>query len=61
MDGIKERLEQIIMEVAEEKGMGILNLVINSDHVHLFISANPMVSAHNIVKNFKGRSSRLLR
>ena len=61
MDGIKERLEQIIKEVAEEKGIGILDLVINPDHVHLFASANPMVPAHGIVKDFKGRSSRLLR
>jgi putative transposase len=58
---IKERLEQIIGEVATEKEIEILALVVNPDHVHLFISANPMIPAHKIVKAFKGRSSRLLR
>jgi putative transposase len=58
---IKERLEEIINEVANEKEIEILALVVNPDHVHLFISANPMIPAHKIVKAFKGRSSRLLR
>ncbi|MEM3621831.1 MAG: IS200/IS605 family transposase [Candidatus Methanomethyliaceae archaeon] len=58
---IKERLEQVIKETAEERGIGVLSLVVNPDHVHLFVSANPMVPAHKIVKEFKGRSSRVLR
>jgi len=58
---IKERLEKIINEIAEEKGIDILALVVNPDHLHLFVSANPMIPAHKIVKAFKDRSSRLLR
>lgn len=58
---IKERLEQIIKEVAEEKGVDILALTVNPCHLHLFVSADPMIPAHKIVKAFKGRSSRLLR
>ena len=58
---IKERLEQIIKEVAEENGTDILALAVNPDHVHLIVSANPMIPPHKIVKAFKGRSSRLLR
>lgn len=58
---IKKRLEQIIREVAEEKGIDVLALTVNPDHLHLFVSADPVVSAHKIVKAFKGRSSRLLR
>lgn len=61
MGEIKERLEQIIKEVAEEKEITILALVVNPDHVHLFVSADPMIPAHKIVKAFKGRSSRFLR
>ena len=61
MGAIKDRLEQIVKEVAEEKGVDILALEINPDHIHLFISTNPLVSAHKIVKDFKGRSSRILR
>lgn len=57
---MKERLEQIIKDV-EEKGIDILALMVNPDHVHLFVSANLMIPAHNIIEAFKGRSSRLLR
>jgi len=58
---VKQRLEEVINETAEEKSMSVLALVVNPDHVHLFVSANPMVPAHKIVKTFKGRSSRVLR
>jgi putative transposase len=58
---VKERLEQLIKEMAEEKSLTVLSLVVNPDHVHLFVSANPMVPAHKIVRQFKGRSSRILR
>ena len=58
---IKERLEQIIQEVAQEKEMKILALTIDSDHLHLFVSASPTISPHMIIKAFKGRSSRFLR
>ncbi|MEM3378872.1 MAG: IS200/IS605 family transposase [Candidatus Bathyarchaeia archaeon] len=58
---IKERLEQVIKETAEEIGIAVLSLVVNPDHVHLFVSTNPMIPAHKIVKQFKGKSSRVLR
>ncbi|MEM3906512.1 MAG: IS200/IS605 family transposase, partial [Nitrososphaerota archaeon] len=35
---IKERLEQVIKETAEEKGVGVLSLVVNPDHVHPLLS-----------------------
>ncbi|MDP3014774.1 MAG: IS200/IS605 family transposase, partial [Candidatus Subteraquimicrobiales bacterium] len=38
---VKQRLEQIIKEVAKEKDVEILNLNIQPDHVHNFISAYP--------------------
>ena len=58
---IKERLEQIIYEVAEELGIKVLELTVNPDHLHLFISAYPTIPVHKIVKRIKGRSSRILR
>jgi len=58
---IKERLEQIIYEVAEELGIKVLELAVNPDHLHLFISAYPTIPVHKIVKRIKGRSSRILR
>ena len=58
---IKERLEQIICEVADELGIKVLKLAINPDYLHLFVSAYPTIPVHKIVKRIKGRSSRILR
>ncbi|MFA5715331.1 MAG: IS200/IS605 family transposase [Candidatus Paceibacterota bacterium] len=58
---IKTRLEAIIYEVAKEKGIDVLAFEIMPDHVHLFISAYPDITVHQIIKAFKGRSSNLLR
>jgi putative transposase len=58
---IKERLEQIIYQVADELGIKILKLTINPDHIHLFVSAYPTIPVHKIVKRIKSRSSNILR
>jgi putative transposase len=58
---VKERLEQIIYQVADELGIKVLELAINPDHIHLFISAYPTIPVHKIVKRIKGRSSNILR
>lgn len=58
---VKQRLEQIIKEVAKEKSVEILNLSIQPNHVHNFISAYPTIAVHKLVKAFKGRSSHYLR
>jgi putative transposase len=42
-------------------GIKVLELVINPDHIHLFISAHPTIPVHKIVKRIKGRSSNILR
>jgi len=58
---VKERLEQIIYQVADELGIRVLELAINPDHLHLFISAYPTIPVHKIVRRIKGRSSNVLR
>ncbi len=58
---VKERLEQIIYQVADELGVKVLELAINPDHLHLFISAYPTIPVHKIVRKIKGRSSNVLR
>jgi len=58
---VKTRLEQIIKEVASEKGIDILALEIMPDHLHLFVSAYPTIAVHKLIRFFKGRSSWLLR
>jgi len=57
---IPKRL-QIIQGVAEENHWQILALEVKRDHVHCFISADPSIAPHKIVKAIKGRSSNMLR
>jgi len=58
---IKERLEQIIYQVADELGIEVLELAINPDNLHLFISAYPTIPVHKIIRRIKGRTSNVLR
>ncbi|MCJ2544244.1 IS200/IS605 family transposase, partial [Thermostichus vulcanus] len=48
-------------EVAAEKKWFIKVLEIASDHVHLLVEYDPHHSISQVVKAFKGRSSRVLR
>jgi putative transposase len=58
---VAQRLNQICDEVATEHSWVILRLAIQPDHVHLFVEATPKEAPHEIVRAFKGRSSRILR
>lgn len=58
---VANRLSEICNEVAQEHGWTILRLAIQPDHVHLFVEATPKEAPHEIVRAFKGRSSRILR
>lgn len=57
---IAERLKQICFEIATELEFEILALEVMPDHVHLFVSCPPKWSPSEIVRRFKGRSSRRL-
>lgn len=55
------RLKQIIGEVCAERGATIIGVETMPDHVHLLVSVDPQFGIHRLVKQIKGRSSRLLR
>lgn len=55
---MKERVREIVFQVAEEMSVKIINGVVSSDHLHLFASIPPQVSISDFVKMSKGRSSR---
>ena len=59
--GIADRLVEIIKQVALDAEVEVAYLSVMSDHVHLFVRANPVDSPHWLVKQFKGVSSRILR
>jgi putative transposase len=58
---VKNKLEEIIKQVANDKQVEIIALEIMPDHLHLFVSTYPQLEIHKLVKAFKGRSSNILR
>jgi len=58
---VAKKLSQIIHDLAKEKAWQIVALEVKPDHVHCFVSADPSVAPHKIVKAIKGRSSNMLR
>ena len=61
INGIDERLKEILYDIAEEIDVEIMTLEIMPDHVHMFIEFDPRINLHNVVKRLKGRSSHILR
>jgi putative transposase len=58
---VDERLKQIIREVCAERDAPIAEMETMPDHVHLLVTVDPQYGIHRLVKQIKGRSSRLLR
>jgi putative transposase len=58
---VANRLEQIIYEVVNEHDWKIVQLAIQSDHVHLFIRTDPYTLPTDIARLIKGRSSHHMR
>ena len=61
LEGIAERLKQIIAEVCQEHQAEIVQLEVMPDHVRLLVECDPQFGIHRLVRLLKGRSSRLLR
>ncbi|WP_425486307.1 IS200/IS605 family transposase [Changpingibacter yushuensis] len=49
------------MDVCEERDAPIEELEVMPDHVHLLVTCDPQYGIHRLVKQIKGRSSRMLR
>lgn len=58
---VDARLKEIIREVCAERRCNIIELETMPDHVRLLVSVDPQYGIHRLVKQVKGRSSRLLR
>jgi putative transposase len=61
VDGIDERLQQILRDVIDETRCDLIELEVMPDHVHVLVGVAPQYGIHSLVKLMKGRSSRLLR
>ncbi len=54
-------LDGIIRKTCKDIDIEIIDMAVNSDHVHLFVKYPPKYSVSYIAKRIKGRSSRELR
>lgn len=61
VDRVKTRLEELIRETAPLLECEILAFEILPDHLHLFVSATPLLAPNQIIARLKGKSSRILR
>lgn len=59
--GVDARLKDILRGVADERGVTIREMEVMPDHVHVLVDVDPQFGVHRVVKQMKGRSSRVLR
>ena len=57
---IAERCRDLIREIAKSVDAEIITGSISSDHIHIFVSVPPNISASQLVQYIKGKSSRRL-
>lgn len=58
---VAHRLDELIVQVADEHGWQIVAHEGMPDHVHLFVRVGPTDSPAAVVRAFKGRTARVLR
>jgi putative transposase len=61
INGVDIRLKEILQEVVSETTGEILEIEVMPDHVHVLVEIDPQYGIAKLVRNMKGRSSRLLR
>lgn len=61
IDGVDERLKELIQEISERLNIEIIEMEVMPDHVHLLMEVDPQFGIHRAVKQIKGYSSRVLR
>ena len=58
---VKNRVDELLRQKADEVGIEILALEIMPDHLHLFVNTMPDLAVHQVVFRLKGYTSRILR
>ena len=58
---IRLRLIELIYAKVKELNCEVVSLEVMSDHVHLFVRANPKLSPNFLIGQIKGNTSRLMR
>lgn len=58
---VEKRLKEILPSIAEEMGCKVETMEVMPDHVHVFLRGVPTLPVHLIVRELKGKSSKVLR
>ena len=58
---IENRLKEIVFDICAERNADLIEIECNNDHVHLLVEVDPQYGIDKLVKQMKGRTSRLLR
>lgn len=58
---VESRLEEIVQEVCDERQSELFEVECDNDHIHLLVECDPQFGIHKLVRQMKGRSSRILR
>lgn len=58
---VEARLKELIVESCINTNVDIIEMEIMPDHVHILIEVDPQFGVHKVVKNIKGKTSKILR
>ena len=61
IEGVDERLKELIKDIAVKYQAEIIELEIMPDHVHLLVEVDPQYGIHRLIRQIKGQTSRILR
>ena len=57
---VQARCRELIIQICDAEDVRILKGVVSKDHVHMLIEYPPKTALSDLVKRFKGRTSRIL-
>lgn len=57
---IQKRCRELLIQICDAEDIKILKGVVSKDHVHMHIEYPPSKAVSDILKRFKGRTSRIL-
>mgnify|MGYP003447932452 CR=1 FL=1 len=61
VDEVETRLKEIILQVANELNVEIIEMQIDKDRIHILADIDPSFGVMKFIKTAKGRSSEILR
>ena len=58
---VEIRLKELIVESCTNMNVDIIEMEIMPDHIHILIEVDPQFGVHKVIKNIKGKTSKILR